>query len=60
MRSALLLALLSVSPALAAVGSVTVVEGPAFRTPKGGAEEPLSRERTSRSTTRSAPVPTAT
>jgi len=43
MRSALLLALLSVFPALAAVGSVTVVEGPAFRTPKGGAEEPLKQ-----------------
>src|SRR6185369_11325633 len=36
MRSALLLALLSASPALAAVGSATVVEGPVFRTPKGG------------------------
>jgi len=43
MRSALLLALLSVSPALAAVGNVIVVEGPAFRTPKGGAEEALKQ-----------------
>ena len=43
MRTALLLALLSVSPALAAVGTVTVVEGPAFRTPKGGAEQPLKQ-----------------
>ena len=43
MRAALLLALLLASPALAAVGSVTVVEGPAFRTPKGGAEQPLAQ-----------------
>jgi hypothetical protein len=43
MRTALLLALLAVSPALAAVGNVTVVEGPAFRTPKGGAEQPLKQ-----------------
>ncbi|HEY3587286.1 MAG TPA: FecR family protein [Myxococcaceae bacterium] len=43
MRSALLLALLAVSPALAAVGSVTVVEGAAFRTPKDGAEQPLKQ-----------------
>ena len=43
MRSALVLALLSASPALAAVGSVTVVEGPAFRTPKGGAEQALQQ-----------------
>jgi hypothetical protein len=43
MRTALLLALLSVSSALAAVGRVTVVEGPAFRTPKGGAEQPLQQ-----------------
>jgi len=41
MRTALLVALLGASSALAAVGSVTVVEGPAFRTPKGGAEQPL-------------------
>ena len=43
MRTALLLALLSASSALAAVGSVTVVEGPAFRTPKGGTEQPLQQ-----------------
>ena len=43
MRSALLLALLSASSALAAVGSVTVVEGPAFRTPKGGTEQTLQQ-----------------
>ena len=43
MRTALVLALLSASPALAAVGSVTVVEGTAFRTPKGGAEQPLKQ-----------------
>ena len=43
MRMALVLALLSASPALAAVGSVTVVEGAAFRTPKGGAEQPLKQ-----------------
>ena len=43
MRTALVLALLSASPALAAVGSVTVVEGAAFRTPKGGAEQPLKQ-----------------
>lgn len=40
MGLALLAALVS-SSALGAVGSATVVEGPAFRTPKGGAEEPL-------------------
>jgi len=43
MRSALLLGLLSASSALAAVGSVTVVEGPAFRTPKGGTEQTLQQ-----------------
>jgi hypothetical protein len=43
MRTALVLALLSASSALAAVGSVTVVEGAAFRTPKGGAEQPLKQ-----------------
>ena len=43
MRAALVLALLSASSALAAVGSVTVVEGAAFRTPKGGAEQPLKQ-----------------
>jgi hypothetical protein len=43
MRTALLLAILSASSALAAVGSVTVVEGPAFRTPKGGTEQPLQQ-----------------
>ncbi|HVP62160.1 MAG TPA: FecR family protein [Myxococcaceae bacterium] len=41
MRAALLVALLSAPTALGAVGSVTVVEGPAFRTSKGGAEQPL-------------------
>jgi len=43
MRAALVLALLSASSALAAVGRVTVVEGAAFRTPKGGAEQPLKQ-----------------
>lgn len=43
MRSGLLLALLSASSALAGVGSVTVVEGGAYRTPKGGAEQPLEQ-----------------
>lgn len=43
MRTALVLALLSAWPVLAAVGSVTIVEGPAFRTPKGGAEQPLKQ-----------------
>ena len=41
MRVALLLALLG-GPALGAVGTATVVEGPAFRTPRGGAEGPLA------------------
>jgi hypothetical protein len=40
MRAALLGVLLSTS-ALGAVGTVTVVEGPAFRTAKGGTEQPL-------------------
>jgi hypothetical protein len=43
MRTALAVALLSASPVLAAVGTVTVVEGTAFRTPKGGAEQPLQQ-----------------
>jgi len=43
MRAALLVLLLSTSSALAAVGTVTVVEGPAFRTPKDGAEHPLEQ-----------------
>ncbi len=43
MRTALVVALLSASPLLAAVGSVTVVEGVAFRSPKGGAEQPLKQ-----------------
>jgi hypothetical protein len=43
MRTALVLALLSAWPVLAAVGSVTIVEGAAFRTPKGGAEQPLKQ-----------------
>lgn len=43
MRTALVLALLSASPSLAAVGNVTVVEGAAFRMPKGGAEESLKQ-----------------
>jgi hypothetical protein len=43
MRTALVLALLSASPVLAAVGSVTVVEGAAFRTSKGGAEQPVKQ-----------------
>jgi hypothetical protein len=43
MRTALVLALLSAWPVLAAVGSVTIVEGAAFRTPKGGAEQPLNQ-----------------
>ena len=42
MRAALLLALLG-GPALGAVGTATVVEGPAFRTPKGGTEGPLAQ-----------------
>ena len=40
MRAALFV-LLFATPALGAVGTVTVVEGPVFRTPKGGAEQPL-------------------
>ena len=43
MRSALLVFLMSASTALGAVGTVTVVEGPAFRTPKDGAEQPLQQ-----------------
>jgi len=43
MRPVLLAALLSAPSALAAVGSVTVIEGPAFRTPKGGTEQPLEQ-----------------
>lgn len=43
MRTALVLAVLSGSPVLAAVGTVTLVEGTAFRTPKGGAEQPLKQ-----------------
>jgi len=43
MRTALLVALVSACSALAVVGSATVVEGPAFRTPKGGAEQPLQQ-----------------
>ena len=43
MRTALVLALLSASPSLAAVGNVTVVEGAAFRMPKGAAEESLKQ-----------------
>jgi hypothetical protein len=42
MRAALLALLLSTT-ALGAVGTVTVVDGPAFRTPKGGAEQPLQQ-----------------
>ena len=42
MRAALLLVLLG-GPALGAVGTATVVEGPAFRTPKGGSEGPLNQ-----------------
>ena len=40
MRAALLFVLLG-GPALGAVGTATVVEGPAFRTPKRGSEGPL-------------------
>jgi hypothetical protein len=43
MRTALVLAVLSGSPVLAAVGTVTLVEGTAFRTPNGGAEQPLKQ-----------------
>src|SRR5262249_30120588 len=43
MRPALLVLLLAASSALGAVGTATVVEGPAFRTPKGGAEQPLAQ-----------------
>lgn len=43
MRTGLLLCLLSASSALAAVGRVTVVEGPSFRTPRGGTEQPLTQ-----------------
>ncbi|HTS79762.1 MAG TPA: FecR family protein [Myxococcaceae bacterium] len=43
MRPALLVLLLSTSTALGAVGTVTVVEGPAFRTPKDGKEQPLQQ-----------------
>jgi len=43
MRSALLVFLMSASTALGAVGTVTVVEGPAFRTPKDGTEQPLQQ-----------------
>ena len=43
MRPVLFAALLSASSALAAVGSVMVIEGPAFRTPKGGTEQPLQQ-----------------
>ncbi len=43
MRAALLVLLLPASSALAAVGTVTVLEGPAFRTPKDGAERPLAQ-----------------
>ena len=42
MRAALPFLLLSTT-ALAAVGTVTVVDGPAFRTPKGGSEQPLQQ-----------------
>jgi hypothetical protein len=42
MRAALLALVLSTT-ALGAVGTVTVVDGPAFRTPKGGAEQPLQQ-----------------
>jgi hypothetical protein len=42
MRAALLALALSTT-ALGAVGTVTVVDGPAFRTPKGGAELPLQQ-----------------
>ena len=42
MRAALLALALSTT-ALGAVGTVTVVDGPAFRTPKGGAEQPLQQ-----------------
>jgi hypothetical protein len=42
MRAALLALVLSTT-ALGAVGNVTVVDGPAFRTPKGGAEQPLQQ-----------------
>jgi hypothetical protein len=42
MRAALLALVLSTA-ALGAVGTVTVVDGPAFRTPKGGAEQPLQQ-----------------
>ncbi len=43
MRAALLVLVLSTSSALGAVGTVTVVEGPAFRTPKDGAEQALQQ-----------------
>ena len=43
MRSALLVFLMSAFTALGAVGTVTVVEGPAFRTPKDGTEQPLQQ-----------------
>ncbi|MGZ6134681.1 MAG: FecR family protein [Myxococcaceae bacterium] len=43
MRAALLALVLSTT-ALGAVGTVTVVDGPAFRTPKGGAEQPLQQD----------------
>jgi len=42
MRAALLALALSTT-ALGAVGTVTVVDGPAFRTPKGGAELPIQQ-----------------
>ncbi|MGZ6028382.1 MAG: FecR family protein [Myxococcaceae bacterium] len=42
MRAALLALVLSTT-ALGAVGTVTVVDGPAFRTPKGGAEQALQQ-----------------
>lgn len=42
MRGAFLLVLLG-GPALGAVGTATVVEGPAFRTPKGGSEGALTQ-----------------
>ena len=42
MRAALLVLVLSTT-ALGAVGTVTVVDGPAFRTPKDGAEQPLQQ-----------------
>jgi len=43
MRPALLVLLLSTSTAFGAVGTVTVAEGPAFRTPRDGKEQPLQQ-----------------